>query len=109
MKTLGSRQRIYLEAIASRSPGDVLNGSWDISTTETIGMSLARLGLVDGPTERPAVGYAQHDINSAGRLWVHDNVGHIVGRRFALTGLEVPWAEFDAYLADCVAAIAGGT
>jgi hypothetical protein len=107
MKDLGRNQRLFLESLCARSPGDVMTGSWDVATTERIGMSLAKRGLVDGPTEPPKSGYASHTINDAGRQWVHDNVGPISGWRRVLTGEELPHDEYRAYIDECADRLRG--
>ena len=98
-------QQEYLKALCEAPAGIVL--PWcsfgDTFTTERIGISLAKRGLVDGPAEKPAAGYAQHTINDAGRRWVNDNIGPICGRRWTLTGENLPYEVHAKYLDHCVA------
>ena len=105
MATLGINQRIFLEALCAQTPDTFMTGSWDVFTTEKIGISLARRGLVDGPVEAPTTDYAQHTINAAGRQWVHDNIDPVAGRRWALTGVELPQDEYEKYITARVARI----
>ena len=104
-KGLGWMQVDSLKALCARPAGLVL--PWvtfgDTHTTERIGISLAKRGLVDGPTAAPASGYAQHMINATGREWAHDNIGPICGRRWTLTGEDVPQEEYVRYIDHCVA------
>ena len=104
-KGMGGNQKAYLSALCEMPVGITL--PWcafgDTAATEGIGISLARRGLVDGPAERPAWGYAEHTINQEGRQWVHDNISQISGHRWTLTGEEVPREEYVRYLDHCMA------
>lgn len=97
-RKLGSNQIIFLKALCAQTPDTFLTGSWDVFTKEKIGISLAKRGLVDGPTEAPAMEYAQHTINALGRQWVHDNVGPVIGKRWTLTGEELSQGEYDTHI-----------
>lgn len=94
-KGMGTMQKWYLRSLCEKPIGAVL--PWvamgDTATTERIGISLAKRGLVDGDTEQPALGYAEHTINQAGRQWVHDYFGPNNGWRWVLTGKELTYKE----------------
>jgi len=107
MATLGINQRIFLEALCAQTPDTFMTGSWDVFATERIGISLAKRGLVDGPTTRPEYEYAQHTINAAGRQWVHDNIDPVAGRRWVLTGVELPQDEYEKHFTARVARTRG--
>lgn len=97
---LGRNQRLYLEILCAQPAGTTVGyvSFGSVGGAERVGISLAKRGLVDGPTEAPQAGYAKHTINATGRQWVHDNIGPICGHRWVLTGKEVPHDEYVEYI-----------
>ena len=96
-------QLSYLENLARIAPGtrrSSYGGNGGPVKAWKCAVSLAKLGVVDGPTELIEMAMdadPPHTLNDKGRRWLYENVAPVFGSRDVLTGRVL---SFDERMAD---------